>query len=420
MHSCSHPIGNSAPMPQTHKTQIHRLILLDRVLQQNSVRHPDGAEIGQLRTSVRALLNTPTLFGVPGLVYEELWSSDKAFWRDLNFIKENYPDLLVLISNKRWKYRTRGGTLFPRFGTLSTDLEVAELILALDYFQDHPVAKAVNVQGAIATISNWFGHIVEIDGGDRHSFFKHQFASEDAEVLSSENTKVLHECMRAQLIAVVEYRSARSGESRVLEFHPWEFKQSEGRWYVAGFISADLNGNYPMKDRSDFPGLVLKLSEVNSVRPLHESEILKAQTAALHESRHSYMPKGRYPALLDFRHRIGVGGWDASVAMLKGRSRIELLFRLHQTAMPYFKSSSLYDFTREYSEFSDNKWVGLKINVVQDHNKRKGRDLSVINRELIHLLRSFGPRLEVIQPKELRECLHGEALEMVRLYDRIE
>ena len=84
---------------QSHKNQVHRLLLIDRALQQNTFRAPGGVTRDSLEASVKALLvgdpgNHPTKPTSSSVSFDELWKGKNAFWRDLNFILTHYPDII--------------------------------------------------------------------------------------------------------------------------------------------------------------------------------------------------------------------------------------------------------------------------------------------------------------------------------------
>ena len=75
---------------QSHKNQIHRLLLIDRVLQSNTFNKPDGATRESLEKSVRELLASDEAQFLTPLPFEELWKGKDAFRKDLKFILTHY------------------------------------------------------------------------------------------------------------------------------------------------------------------------------------------------------------------------------------------------------------------------------------------------------------------------------------------
>ncbi|MDB4563990.1 WYL domain-containing protein, partial [Flavobacteriales bacterium] len=305
---------------QSHKNQVHRLLLIDRVLQKNTFRQPNGATRESLEASVKKLL-TGGEDGIPSSLpctpkaFDELWKGENAFWRDLNFILTHYPTIMQKEGNKLWSYRDRGMSIFPRFGGTLEDKTIQEAVLLLEHHSSHPMYRDFEVERVIRTLNLWFG-LDQSDNSDAPPLFQHQFSVEDAEVLTSHNAQILHACceQNGRRIVTLQYRSSRTGKKRALEFHPWQFMQSEGRWYVTGFISRDLIGDYPKSERSDYPGLALKIEEVDSVEIIPEEELeSRKKNKAFLDNRHTYQSSSKHSALLNMDNRIGIGGWDGDL-----------------------------------------------------------------------------------------------------------
>ena len=400
---------------QSHKNQVHRLILIDRVLQQNTFRKPEGATRESIEQSVRELIdnqNDPSSIQS----FEHLWKGRNAFWRDLNFIQKQYPQIAILDRSSRlWKYQTPGSSIFPRFGSIETDVLIKELILLLDYIRNIPLAKDLDTDNAIETLEAWFGITPRTNKApSRH--FHHQFASEDFEIFSTKHIKTLHYSLERHIVEI-QYASSRYGDERHLEFHPWEFHQSEGRWYITGYISADLGGNYPALERSNFPGLVLKLSQIKKVSVVPNSMLLLRKEKKWDQNRHTFISRNQFPSILDFSSRIGTGGWDRSLSSLKGKA-FKIEFRITHKAAQYF-DSSIQGFAKRQHQITDKKWLGLYIAIDnRPSKKRKTGTLSVLNRELISALRSFGDQIEILEPMALRTKFGEEALKTSFRYSK--
>ncbi len=407
---------------QSHKNQIHRLLLIDRVLQSNTFNKPDGATRESIEQSVRELLNSDEAQFLTPLPFEALWKGKDAFRKDLKFILTHYPGIMQKQGNKLWSYQSRGMSIFPRFGGNIAHQAVQDGILLLEYYRNHPMSHGFDTQQIITILKKWSGMTVASNSRQNSSpTYKHQFSLEDAETLTSANAMTLYDCCEAnsRRIVNVRYTSARTGEERELEFHPWQFVQSEGRWYISGYISKDLMGNYPNRERSNFPGLVLKLDEVKSVSIIPEQELAaRKKNKSFRDIRHTYQPHSNYPSLLRLENRIGIGGWDRTLGLNLQQSESFIKFKLHQTAIPYFKSSGLYSYTKSDPENSNDEWTGFKIKVCPTKRIQPFEGINVINRETIALLRAFGPQLKVTGPKQLLSIFQNEADQTHLLYNQ--
>ena len=407
---------------QSHKNQIHRLLLIDRVLQSNTFNRPDGATRESIEQSVRELLTSDEAQFLTPLSFEELWKGKDAFRKDLKFILTHYPGVMQKQGNKLWSYRDRGTSIFPRFGNTLSDKSIQEAVLLLEHHSSHPMSRDFEVDEVIRTLNNWFG----LDqSGNRTAtpLFQHQFSLEDAEVLSSLNAKTLHDCCEknGRRIVRVHYQSSRTGKQRELEFHPWQFMQSEGRWYVTGYISKDLIGDYPTGERSNYPGLVLKIDEVESVKIIPDDDLeSRKKNRAFLDNRHTYQSRSQHPALLMMDNRIGIGGWDRTLGKDIQKRDFALRFRLKESALPYFKSSEIHSYARPDSELNQSGWKGFKIAVRPNKKMKRLGGLVLINRETTALLRAFGHQLEVVEPIELRKRFKEESEQAHKLYSTSE
>lgn len=345
--------------------------------------------------------------------FDELWKGKDAFRKDLKFMLSHYPGIMQKEGNKLWSYQERGASIFPRFGSTLEAQEVQGVIMLLEYFSSHSMAEGFNVDSTIQVLKQWFGLEQEASPSKQPAFM-HQFSAEDDEILTSENARLLHEC-RNRRIVNVRYQSSRTSEERELEFHPWEFVQSEGRWYITGYISHDLLGNYPVNSRSNFPGLVLKVSEVHAVEIITDEELgERKKDSSFRLDRHTFQRRSAQPHLLRMENRIGIGGWDRLLGEEIQKRDSQLRFKLKEKSLPYFKTSELYNYAKPDTALNDNDWLGFRIPVRPKMKKHSG--LSVINRETIGILRSFGHQLEVIEPIELRERFKREYSEATSYY----
>lgn len=400
---------------QSHKNQVHRLILIDRVLQQNTYKHPGGVTREALEISVQSLLSSPEGQILTNQNFHRLWKGNDAFRKDLKFILTHYPRVLVKEGNKLWRYRDIGSTIFPRFGSVIADSQIRDLILLLDYVKGLPLAKDAGVEHCIEVLENWFGYTsANTSTPVRH--LHHQFSTEDGEAFSKNQVISLHESL-GQHIVELQYTSSRDNQIRHLEFHPWEFRQSESRWYVAGYISHDIAGNYPDEGtRSNYPGLVLKLSQIDKVNPLSVKERNRRKQEGLHSDRFTFVPRDKYPSILDFNNRIGIGGWEQTLINLKMQERFAIKFRLTAKAYRYYESSDLVAYTKEAQNNATNGWLNLQILIDQRKKNRTPGALSTVNRELLDALRSYGDQIEIFEPAELREKLRKEAMKLAQFY----
>lgn len=393
---------------QSHKNQIHRLLLIDRVLQSNTFTRPDGATRESLEQSVRKLLTSDEAQFLTPLPFEQLWKGKDAFRKDLKFILTHYPGIMLKQGNKLWSYRDRGMSIFPRFGSTLDDKTIQEAILLLEHLSNHPLSKLLQVEDVICTLNQWYGNKRLAKTSNTPPHFQHQFSTEDEEVLTKETSLILQQCsgLYGRRIVIVEYISASSGESRKLEFHPWRFIESEHRWYVIGFISHDLLGNYPAKDRTDYPGLVLKLDAITNVSMLSETELdHRKSKREFMKDRHTYRTEAQSTAILSMDHRIGTGGWAQELGQEIQNRKFNLRFKIHTKAIPYFDSTGLQKHAKPIAHSQVTSWHTFAIPIDPSSAKH---GIKVINRETIRILRSFGPRLEVIEPIELRILLHSE------------
>lgn len=398
---------------QSHKNQIHRLLLIDRVLQSNTFNRPNGATRESIEQSVRELLTSDEAQFLTSLPFEQLWKGKDAFRKDLKFILTHYPGIMQKQGNKLWSYQIRGMSIFPRFGDSLDHQAVQEGILLLEYCKDHPMSEEFNAHHIITILKKWYGMTqTPRTGKNPYPTYKHQFYLEDAETLSSIQAKTLYDCCEAngKHLVNVRYRSSRTQEIRELEFHPWQFIQSEGRWYVAGYISKDILGNYPSHSRSNFPGIVLKLDEIQTVSIIPKPELdSRKQNRSFIESRHTYQSQQAYPSLLMLENRIGIGGWDKRLGTDIQKRQTLIRFQLAENAIPYFKSSPLYSYVRPDPSLTVNGWLGFKILVKPKKKMKRHAGLVVINRETCNQLRAFGPQLIVHEPSEIRSMLKSEA-----------
>jgi len=399
---------------QSHKNQVHRLVLIDRVLQHNTFHEPAGMNSKDLEQCVQSLLSTSEGQQLTSVPFNELWKGKDAFRKDLKFILTHYPEVMQKVGNKLWSYSNRGASIFPRFGNIEKDARIHSLILLLDYIKELPFIHDFDIEQSITTLKNWYGWSTPSNAKPLRNFH-HQFSSEDSDAFSKNHIITLHESLGINIVEI-KYTSSRQNLTRHLEFHPWEFHQSEGRWYVAGFISADLEGNYPGAERSNYPGLVLKLSQIQSVIQLKGSEIQLRQSQNLNQQRHTFITRDKYPTLLDFQNRIGVGGWDHSLIALKGRVDLTIEFRITEKAYKYFESTTLVSYCRKSNATELNGWIKLLIPILPTNKVKGTPTISTLNRELIDILRSYGAQIEILSPTELRDKFRQETRQAASFY----
>jgi len=196
------------------------------------------------------------------------------------------------------------------------------------------------------------------------------FYDHNEEYKGIKHLKPLYLAIKKKQVLEIKYKGFKDKSSKTYEFHPQVLKQYNRRWFVFGLNNTNKNSEWsiPLDER------LIDFKIIDNVKYLS----IKKDWSMF------------------FRNMVGV--------VRPNDSEIKkVILRFHNGREDYFKTKP---FHADYDEFfeedkQDQIWFE-----------------TIINKELVQQILSFGEDVEVLEPKELKKELKIQSEKMNKFYER--